>query len=209
MKVLLFTLFVALFALVISAEAAASRRAVNIKNLKNLKNNNNLQNNNNNAAAAEAAAAASATLTAASATRTRPCDQGDISLQFGLTANANVAIGEQAATVTLQGLLGSGSASDISTAITRLQQFVSTSALQLQMCEGIADSDSFAQPQLALLAESQDIQQKLVGALTGSASDNSTLTQLLTSFQANADNSQDGADNALIDCFTPLTVLSG
>lgn len=154
--------------------------------------------------------AASGTGTAASATRTRPCDQGDQSLAAGLQANTVVGIGEQAAVVTLQGLVTSnGAASDISDAMTRLTQFMSTSALQLQMATGIADDGSLAQPQLALLTTAQTSQQSLAKSLTGTASDNATLSTLLASFAASTGDSQDGANNALIDCFLPLTAVSG
>ncbi|KAF9021720.1 hypothetical protein BDP27DRAFT_1439106 [Rhodocollybia butyracea] len=153
---------------------------------------------------------ASGTTTAASATRTRPCDQGDQSLAAGLQANVIVGIGQQASVLTIQSLLASGgAASDVQDGITRLTQFLNTSALQIQMAAGIADSGSFAQPQLALLASAQSSQQQLVSSLTGTASDNSTLNQLLESFTASTDNSQDGASNALIDCFLPLTAVSG
>jgi len=208
----------------VTASTASSQKdnvAAALQSLAAGKQNNNAASSNqdNNAAsAAEAAAAsgqedaaqlASSTSSAASATRTRPCDQGDISLANGLTANVQVGLGEQASVVTLQGLLGNGSASDISDAITRLQQFVSTAGLQLQMALGIADTDSFAQPQLGLLEKSQAVQEQLTGALTGDASDNATLDQLFVSFQSSTDNSQDGANNALIDCFLPLTLVSG
>jgi len=157
-----------------------------------------------------ASSSASSTVTAASATRTRPCDQGDQSLAAGLQANVIVGIGEQASVLTIQSLLSSGgAASDIQDGITRLQQFISTSALQLQMATGIADDGSFAQPQLALLNSSLATQQSLTASLTGAASDNATLSQLLDSFTASTGDSQDGANNALIDCFLPLTAVSG
>jgi len=131
-------------------------------------------------------------------------------LAVGLQANVIVGIGQQASVLTIQSLLASGgAASDIQDGITRLTQFLNTSSLQIQMATGIADDGSFAQPQLALLATAQSSQEQLVGTLTGTASDNSTLNQLLESFTASTDNSQDGAANALIDCFLPLTAVSG
>jgi len=213
MKTLLLTILFAIFFAVLAVDAGAIRARAS---------------KNQGAAAAAAAAAANngaanaqsvqggnadlqalAEATAkASDRRDRPCDNGDISLAFGLGALLPISVGEQAAVVTVQGLLG-GDASDIQTAITRLQQFVSTAALQIQMAVGIADSDSFAQPQLALLGQLQSTQQQAVSSLTGVASDNTTLNALLDSFQATTDVSQDGADNALIDCFIPLTVVSG
>ena len=70
----------------------------------------------------------SATSTAASATRTRPCDQGDQSLAAGLTANSVVGLGEQASVLSLQGLVSSnGNQQDISAAMTRLEQFINSS----------------------------------------------------------------------------------
>jgi hypothetical protein len=122
-----------------------------------------------------------------------------------------VGLGLQAATLTLQGLVNdsSSAASDISDATTRLSQFLSTSALQVQMAAGIADDGSFAQPQLALLNSSLASQQSLVSSLTGSAADVDTLSQLLDSFVTSTGDSQDGQNNALIDCFLPTTTLSG
>jgi len=119
-------------------------------------------------------------------------------------------LGLQAATVTLQGLVtGNGAASDISDAQARLAQFVNTSTLQIQTAAGIADSDSFAQPQLQLLASSIASQTSTLASLTGTAADNSTLATLLDSFVTSTGDSQDGVNNALIDCFLPLTTLSG
>ncbi|KAE9399875.1 hypothetical protein BT96DRAFT_939043 [Gymnopus androsaceus JB14] len=139
----------------------------------------------NSTASATSNSTASSTVTAASSTRTRPCDQGDQSLAAGLQANVIVGIGQQASVLTIQSLLASGgAASDIQDGITRLTQFLNTSSLQIQMATGIADDGSFAQPQLALLATAQSSQEQLVGTLTGTASDNSTLNQLLESFTA-------------------------
>jgi len=160
---------------------------------------------------------ASATSTAASATRTRPCDQGDQSLAAGLNAAVIIGMGEQASVVTLQNISSQAdfSASDFSTGVTRLQQFVSTMGLQLQMAQGIADDDSFAQTQLKLLAASQTDQATQVQGLANvqSAADAQgaadTLSSLLTSFLASTNNAQDGAEQALIDCFLPLTTVSG
>lgn len=160
---------------------------------------------------------ATATSTAASATRTRPCDQGDQSLAAGLNAAVIIGMGEQASVVTLQNISSQAafSASDFSTGVTRLQQFVSTMGLQLQMAQGIADDDSFAQTQLKLLAASQTDQATQVQGLANvqSAADAQgaadTLSSLLTSFLASTNNAQDGAEQALIDCFLPLTTVSG
>jgi hypothetical protein len=44
------------------------------------------------------------------------------------------------------------------------------------------------------------------GDVTASAD---TLTQLLTSFLDTTNNAQDGAEQALIDCFLPLNAVSG
>ncbi|KAJ6489053.1 hypothetical protein C8R45DRAFT_929747 [Mycena sanguinolenta] len=168
-----------------------------------------------NAANATAAAAATsnstgatATSSAASATRTRPCDQGDQSLAAGLSAAVVIGIGQQASIVTLQ---NSTAAADFATNQQRLQQFTDTQALQLQMAQGIADDDSFAQTQLKLLATSQATQDTLVKSLVGGDVTTSadTLTQLLQSFLDSTNNAQDGAEQALIDCFLPLTAVSG
>lgn len=45
--------------------------------------------------------------------------------------------------------------------------------------------------------------------LTGAAADNSTLTTLLASFATSTGQAQDGASQALIDCFLPTTAVSG
>ncbi|KAJ7199002.1 hypothetical protein GGX14DRAFT_468557 [Mycena pura] len=161
--------------------------------------------------------AATSTSTAASATRTRPCDQGDQSLAAGLTAAVVVGMGQQASVLTLQNISSQAafSASDFSDGVTRLQQFTDTMGLQLQMAQGIADDDSFAQTQLKLLAASQTDQDTQVKGLASvqSAADAQgaadTLSTLLTSFLASTNNAQDGAEQALIDCFLPLTTVSG
>jgi len=155
-------------------------------------------------------AGASSTSSAAAAARTRPCDQGDQSLAAGLQANTVVGIGLQASVATIQGLLATnGAASDIQDGITRLQQFLNTSTIQIQMALAIADDDSLAQPQLATLQSDLADQTTQVATLTGAASDNATLATLLTGFQTSTGTSQDGADNAVIDCFLPLTAVSG
>jgi len=152
--------------------------------------------------------AATGTSSAASATRTRACDQGDQSLAAGLQASVVIGIGQQASIVTLQ---NSTAAADFATAQTRLQQFVDTQALQLQMAQGIADDGSFAQTQLKLLAASQTAQATLVKSLVGGdvTSSAATLTQLAGSFLDSTNNAQDGAEQALIDCFLPLNAVSG
>jgi len=149
---------------------------------------------------------ASSTTTAASATRTRPCDQGDQSLAAGLQAMVVIGIGQQASVLTLQ---NSTAAADFATATTRLNQFISTQSLQLQMAQGIADDGSFAQTQLKLLATSQTSQETLAKSLVDAQTSADTLNQLLTSFTASTDNAQDGVGQALIDCFLPLTAVSG
>jgi len=164
------------------------------------------------AVAASNSTAATGTSTAASATRTRLCDMGDQSLAAGLQASVLVGIGQQASVVTLQGALGN--ASSFADGVTRLQQFVDTAGLQLQMAQGIADDGSFAQTQLKLLAASQTSQAASVKALnaTGAATaatTNQTLTDLGASFLASTNNAQDGAEQALIDCGIPLNAISG
>lgn len=151
---------------------------------------------------------ASATQTAGSATRTRPCDQGDQALAAGLQASVVIGIGQQASVVTLQ---NSTAAADFATNQQRLQQFVDTQSLQLQMAQGIADDGSFAQTQLKLLAASQTAQEGLVKTLVGGdvTASADTLTQLLASFLDTTNNAQDGAEQALIDCFLPLNAVSG
>jgi hypothetical protein len=221
--------FAALFALMaVASVSAAPARAAPAKGAvaqaakaKAGKNNNNNGNSAANAAgaanAANATAAAAATSnstgatatsSAASATRTRPCDQGDQSLAAGLSAAVVIGIGQQASIVTLQ---NSTAAADFATNQQRLQQFTDTQALQLQMAQGIADDDSFAQTQLKLLATSQATQDTLVKSLVGGDVTTSadTLTQLLQSFLDSTNNAQDGAEQALIDCFLPLTAVSG
>jgi len=149
---------------------------------------------------------ASSTSTAAAATRTRPCDQGDQSLAAGLQASVVIGIGQQASVLTLQ---NSTAAADFSDALTRLNQFISTQSLQLQMAQGIADSGSFAQTQLQLLATSQTEQETLAKSLVDATTSADTLSQLLDSFTTSTGVSQDGVDQALIDCFLPLTAVSG
>lgn len=84
-----------------------------------------------------------------------------------------------------------------------------TSALLIQAAQEIADDDSFAQPQLQILAD-QSSQTQLISQLTGDAStDAQTLDELFASFVQFTGLSQDGVDNALIDCFLPLTTISG
>jgi len=117
-----------------------------------------------------------------------------------------IGIGQQASVLTLQ---NSTAAADFSTATDRLNQFISTQSLQLQMAQGIADDDSFAQTQLGLLATSQTDQETLAKSLVDATTSAATLTQLLDSFTASTGNAQDGADQALIDCFLPLTAVSG
>ncbi|KAJ7595774.1 hypothetical protein C8J56DRAFT_923182 [Mycena floridula] len=145
---------------------------------------------------------------AASATRTRACDQGDQSLAAALQANVVIGLGLQASVATLQGLANGGAAADVTDAQTRLAQFASTSDLQLQTAAGIADDDSLAQPQLQQLQASIADQQKSIASLTGGAADAATLQSLADSFVASTGLSQDGASNAVIDCFLPLTAVS-
>jgi len=60
------------------------------------------------------------------------------------------------------------------------------------------------------LAASQTSQAAAVKALTGvQATDAAALTTLGASFLDSTNNSQDGAEQALIDCFLPLTAVSG
>jgi len=187
--------------------AASNSNNSNSTSTASVNNNNstasNDNNNNNNSTA-------SGTSSAASATRTRPCDMGDQSLAGGLAASVLIGIGQQASVVTLQ---GAANANDFSTGVTRLQQFVDTAGLQLQMAQGIADDGSFAQTQLKLLAASQTAQDTLVKSLAAAgasaASSNDTLTQLAQSFLDSTNNAQDGAEQALIDCFIPINAVSG
>jgi hypothetical protein len=160
------------------------------------------------ASSSDNSTAATGTSTAASATRTRPCDQGDQSLAAGLQAAVVISMGQQASILTLQ---NSTAAADFATNQQRLQQFTDTAGLQLQMAQGIADDDSFAQTQLGLLATSQATQETLVKSLVGGdvTSSAATLTQLAQSFLDSTNNAMDGAEQALIDCTLPLTTLSG
>jgi asparagine N-glycosylation enzyme membrane subunit Stt3 len=157
----------------------------------------------NSTAAADASAAADA---AASKTRIRDCDMGDQSLAAGLQAMTTIGIGQQAAVVTLQ---GATAAADFAAGVTRLQQFVDTQGLQLQMAQGIADDGSFAQTQLKLLAASQTQQEAAVKTLVDAQTSAADLATLLTSFLTTTDNAQDGAEQALIDCRIPLNAISG
>jgi len=134
---------------------------------------------------------------------------GDQSAAAGLSANALIGIGQQASVVTLQGLLGH-SAADFKTGTDRLNQFMRTSVAQLKTVVGIIDAGSFAQTQVKLLEQSQIAQQKLVNQLGGKEeTDRTILKQLLGSFQVSTGDSQDGAEQALIDCFTPVNAVSG
>lgn len=111
------------------------------------------------------------TSVAVAGVRNRACDQGDQSLASGMQSNVVIGIGQQASVVTLQGLVG-GNQAAFRTGLTRLNQFMSSefvivlfwallkltmlvyhvaAALNLQMMEGIADTASLAQPQLALV----------------------------------------------------------
>lgn len=149
---------------------------------------------------------ASSTSTASAATRTRPCDQGDQSLAAGLQASVVIGIGQQASILTLQ---NATAAADFTDGVTRLNQFISTQSLQLQMAQGIADDGSFAQTQLKLLAASQTAQEGLAKTLVDATTSADTLNQLLESFTTSTGVAQDGVDQALIDCFLPLTAVSG
>jgi hypothetical protein len=149
---------------------------------------------------------ATATATASGATRTRACDMGDQSLAAGLQASVTIGIGQQAAVVTLQ---NATAAADFTDGQTRLQQFVDTQALQLQMIQGIADDGSLAQPQIALLATAATSQAALVKGLVDAKTSAADLTTLLDSFTTSTGDAQDGVNNALIDCFIPLTAVSG
>ncbi|KAK7055912.1 hypothetical protein R3P38DRAFT_3304955 [Favolaschia claudopus] len=155
-------------------------------------------NNANSTATVDNSAAnnASSTSTAASATRTRVCDQGDQSLAAGL----------QAAVPPCKRCRNATAAADFADGQTRLQQFVDTMALQLQMATTIADDGSFAQTQLKLTAQTTLVKGLAGGDVKTSAN---TLTQLAQSFLDSTNNAQDGASQALIDCFLPLNVVSG
>jgi len=126
-------------------------------------------------------------------------------------------MGLQASVLTLQNISSQQAfvASDFSDGVTRLQQFSSTLDLQLQMAQGIADDDSFAQKQLGLLVDSQKSNVDVLSSLSNitSAADAqgaaSTLSTLLSTFLDTTNNAQDGAEQALIDCFLPLTTVSG
>jgi hypothetical protein len=201
-----------------SASSALSTGNNNVNNNNNNSSSSSVVNNNNNNSSSSSTSddsssssssnnTASSTSTANSATRTRPCDQGDQSLAAGLQAAVVIGIGQQASVATIQ---ATNNSADFQTAVTRLQQFTDTMGLQLQMAQGIADDDSFAQKQLKLLAASQTSQETAVKALTGSAQQNvQALNDLLNSFQASTDNAQDGAEQALIDCFLPVNAVSG
>jgi hypothetical protein len=117
-----------------------------------------------------------------------------------------IGIGQQASVLTIQ---NTTDAADFATAVTRLNQFISTQSLQLQMTQAIADDDSFAQPQLALLATSQTAQEGLAKGLVDVKTSADQLNQLLQSFQDSTGVAQDGVNNALIDCFLPTTAVSG
>lgn len=120
-----------------------------------------------------------------------------------------IGLGLQATVQNLQNLTSSGgSKSDIKAATDRMQQFLNTSSLNLQMAGGIADSGSLAQPQIQKLLSDLSDQNTLVTSLTGSSSDSKTLSSLATSSLETTNDAQDGASNALIDCFMPLTALS-
>jgi hypothetical protein len=117
-----------------------------------------------------------------------------------------VGIGSQAAIVTLQ---NTTAAADFATGVTRLKQFMSTAALQLQMAQGIADDGSFAQPQLALLATDQASQATTAANLVDATTSAADLTTLATSFLDSTNNAMAGAANALADCLIPLNAVSG
>jgi len=211
-----FALFLALAAVVEAGPIAALKKAKGSKKNNNVGNNNVSNNNVSNSTAANNNSTgtdnsnnntASATNSAAAATRTRPCDQGDQSLAAALQANVIIGIGQQASVVTLQGLAG-GAQADVQTAVDRLNQFMNTSSLQLQVAAAIADEASLAQGQLSSLQSSLVDQQNLISSLTGTAADNDTLSSLLDSFVTSTGLSQDGAGLALVDCFLPLTAVS-
>ncbi|KAF7311863.1 hypothetical protein MIND_00197100 [Mycena indigotica] len=165
----------------------------------------------------EASNAASSTATAAGATRTRPCDQGDQSLAAGLNAAVVIGLGLQASVATLQNISSQAqfAAKDFADGVTRLQQFQDTMGLQLQVAQAIADDDSFAQTQLKLLAAAQTATSATIKSLSGVASAAqaksaaNTLSALLNDFLTTTNTAQDGASQALIDCFLPLTTVSG
>jgi len=128
-----------------------------------------------------------------------------------------ISLGLQASVQTLQNISSQAdfSASDFSDGATRLAQFQSTMALQLQMAQGIADTGSFAQKQLGLLSGLQNTTDPLVASLANvqSASDAqsaaSTLTSLAQNFLDTTNNALDGAEQAIIDCTLPLATVSG
>jgi len=150
--------------------------------------------------------ASSATAGLSADIKQRACDMGDQSLAAGLSALMTVGIGSQAAVLTLQ---NATAAADFATGVTRLQQFISTAALQLQMAQGIADSGSFAQAQLALLATSQASQATAAGTLVDATTSAAALTSLGASFLDSTNNAMTGAANALADCLIPLNAVSG
>jgi len=150
--------------------------------------------------------ASSATAGLSADIKQRACDMGDQSLAAGLSALMTVGIGSQAAVLTLQ---NATAAADFATGVTRLQQFISTAALQLQMAQGIADSGSFAQPQLALLATDQASQATAAGTLVDATTSAAALTSLGASFLDSTNNAMTGAANALADCRIPLNAVSG
>jgi len=191
-----------------SSNSSSVDNSSSLSNSSSVDNSSSLSNSTSNVASSSSSNnTASSTSTANSATRTRPCDQGDQSLAAGLQAAVVIGIGQQASVATIQ---ATNNSADFQTAVTRLQQFVDTMGLQLQMAQGIADDGSFAQTQLKLLAASQTSQETAVKGLAGSAQQNvQALNDLLNSFQASTDNSQDGAEQALIDCFLPVNAVSG
>jgi len=154
---------------------------------------------------------ATATSSAATIAKDRDCDQGDLSLSSGLETNTVVLLGMQAAVQTLLDLVSNGNSTsaDISDATTRLQQFMNTTTLQIQMATGIADDDSLAQPQLTELQSALNDQAELFNTLTGTNSDIDSLNKLADSAKTATGLSQDGSNNAIVDCNLSLTVISG
>jgi hypothetical protein len=109
-------------------DSVAKRKSASLKNYnssvsKDLGNSTSISNS----SSSDSSSKGTATSSAASPTRSRICDQGDISLASGLSTFTVVSLGIQASVKTLSDLVtGNGSSSDIKDATTRLSQFLSS-----------------------------------------------------------------------------------
>lgn len=200
----------------LGSSGSSSNKQSNSNGGSSSKSNGNSNNNNggNNNKSGKNNNGASKSQSAAKAARTRPCDEGDQSLQAGLQALITVHLGAQSTVTTLTEVVQKKNvnAADVTSFAAnqkRLQQFLQTADLQLKMTDAIADDDSFAQPQLASLKKSTAAALSITNGLKNQASDVNTLKKLGQTLRTATGVVQDGVNNAVVDCFLPTNLVSG